>query len=91
MPYVTPTERIDPDRIVEQVDVLNFTDGQLNYLITRIVARAYNLCKPRYSNIQRAVGLIICVVFELYRRVAGKYEDKKMAENGDVPEYENLN
>lgn len=89
MPYVTQPERIEPNRISDDIAAQNFTDGQLNYLITRIVARAYNLAKPRYNMIQRAVGLIVCVVFELYRRVAGKYEDKKMAENGDVKEYAN--
>ncbi len=94
MPYVTPEERKGPDQVIScaaQVAVDQpkgtYTDGQMNYLISRLVAKQYSLSCPRYSNIQRAVGLLVCVVFELYRRVAGKYEDKKMGENGDVREY----
>jgi len=56
-------------------------DGNLNYLITRILKEAYPL---RYFNINRAVGVLECCKLEYYRRVAAPYEDTKITQNGDV-------
>jgi hypothetical protein len=56
-------------------------DGELNYIITRILKGAYPL---RYFNINRAVGVLECCKLEFYRRVAAPYEDIKIKENGDV-------
>ena len=56
-------------------------DGELNYIITRILKEAYPL---RYFNLNRAIGVLECCKLEFYRRVAAPYEDKKIKENGDV-------
>ena len=56
-------------------------DGQLNYIITRILKESYPL---RYFNINRAVGVLECCKLEYYRRVAAPYEDTKIEQNGDV-------
>ncbi len=59
--------------------------GELNYAITRIVddylARAGGL---RYAHINEAIGALECAKLELYRRLAAPYEDRKIAEAGDV-------
>jgi hypothetical protein len=56
-------------------------DGELNYIITRILKEAYPL---RYFNINRAIGVLECCKLEYYRRVAAPYEDTKIEQNGDV-------
>jgi hypothetical protein len=40
-----------------------------------------------YTNINAVIGVLECVKLELYRRLAASYEDKKVVENGDIPEY----
>jgi len=73
----TLTELIDilKEQPVDQID------GNLNYLITRILKEAYPL---RYFNINRAIGVLECCKLEYYRRVAAPYEDTKITQNGDV-------
>ena len=56
-------------------------DGELNYIITRILKEAYPL---RYFSLNRAVGVLECCKLEFYRRVAAPYEDTKIEQNGDV-------
>jgi hypothetical protein len=41
----------------------------------------------RYKWINRAVGVLDCLKFEFYRRLAAPYEDKAVARNGDLPCY----
>jgi len=59
--------------------------GELNFAITVLVD---NYLKDkggvRYAHLNEVVGALDCAKLELYRRVAGPYEDKKMAEAGDV-------
>jgi hypothetical protein len=56
-------------------------DGELNYLITRLLKGVYPL---RYFNLNRALGVLECAKLEFYRRVVGPYEDIKIKESGDV-------
>ena len=56
-------------------------DGELNYIITRILKESYPL---RYFNLNRAMGVLECAKLEFYRRVAAPYEDIKIKENSDV-------
>ncbi len=60
---------------------LDHIDGELNYIITRILKEAYPL---RYFNINRAIGVLEACKLEYYRRVAAPYEDTKIEQNGDV-------
>lgn len=87
MPYIEKN-RAELDRLAEIAASEAFSDGQMNYLITRIVNIHYGLKDANYEQIQKATGLLECVKLELYRRKAAPYEDRKIAQNGDVPEYE---
>ncbi len=60
---------------------LDRIDGELNYIITRILKEAYPL---RYYHINRAIGVLEACKLEYYRRVAAPYEDTKIQQNGDV-------
>ena len=59
--------------------------GELNFAIT-VLVDSYLQEKGgiRYSHLNEVIGAIDCAKLELYRRVAAPYEDKKIAENGDV-------
>lgn len=91
MPYIEKRKRefLDSniDKVIESLkgsspDELN---GDLNYIITRILAGTMN-GKIRYNKINNLIGVLECAKQELYRRCSF-YEDMKMSENGDVREY----
>jgi hypothetical protein len=60
------------------------TKGELNFMFT-VLAKEYldnhGLC---YDSINDIMGAFEAALAEFYRRVAVPYEDKKIAENGDV-------
>lgn len=80
MPYVdrNARDRLDAGGAPESA-------GELNYAITRLVDR-YLVHRGgiRYPHVNEVIGVLECAKLELYRRVAGPYEDAKMAETGDV-------
>lgn len=58
--------------------------GELNYCFT-VIAQNYLLKKGlKYQNINDIIGALEGCKLELYRRIAGPYEDEKIEENGDV-------
>jgi len=80
MPYVSTDARSRLDDGGEPEDA-----GELNYVVTKVVDRY--LCRKdrlRYAHINEVIGVLECLKLELYRRVAGPYEDAKMEESGDV-------
>lgn len=95
MPYIDKRRR---EKIDEHIDLLARTiflmadladltsaDGDLNYTITRLIHSVLNLKEaPKYHKINAAVGVLECAKLELYRRLAGPYEDEKCKINGDV-------
>ncbi len=95
MPYIQQRLRdeFDPliDPLIEKVKTygLNEIGGILNYTISRIVAGSYG---PdwRYSKIESAMTTFEDAKLEFYTRVARPYEDRKIAENGDLKEYRNV-
>ena len=97
MPYIKQERRDEYDPLIEQLTTLikqnehgdRFgLDGDANYVLTRIVTRVFKVeSQWRYHSIARAVGCLQCVMMELYRRVAGVYENVAARKNGDVKEY----
>lgn len=93
MPYIPADDRvkIDPtltrliDELVKVPD--DKVDGVLNYVVSRIVAGTLGAGGWRYRLIARAVAVFKAAGDEFYRRVAGPYEDKAIAKNGDIAEY----
>jgi hypothetical protein len=72
---------LSPEQILE-------ISGDLNYCISRICAGLIGL--PSYKKIVVVTGVLENVNQELYRRLASTLEDKKIIENGDIPEYKRL-
>lgn len=81
MPYITEGEKInfrDPYREPETV-------GQLVYVLTRSAVKFSKRDGAlRFVTIALVMGAFFCAALEFYRRVAAKYEDSKIQENGDV-------
>lgn len=68
-------------------------NGILNYTITEIICQVLKTKYGpdwRYNGINDAVGVLECAKMEYYRRLAGPYEDKAIAKNGDIDSYKNL-
>jgi len=91
MPYIVQHKR---DRLDPAIDLLhkaivdletdddeNNLEGNLNYIITRLIRMCYG---KSYGEINDAMGMLICVMLEHYVRIAMPYESQKMFENGDV-------
>jgi hypothetical protein len=79
MPYIKSEDR---ERVDSGGEVS--TAGELNYLITKAVMSYLNRKGVSYAHLNEVIGVLECAKLELYRRVAAKYEDVKIAENGDV-------
>jgi hypothetical protein len=99
MPYIDQEERKELDNDIEQlissiintkVSLNNPHDfkshlGRINYCFSRILCGVMG--NINYSNIAMATGVIENVKQEFYRRLASKYEDAKIEQNGDIIEY----
>jgi len=87
MPYIKKEYRPDLDKLINPLIThlknvpVESQDGQMNYIITRLLKGVYG---KRYFDLNRAIGVLSCVMLEFYRRVVGPYEDEKIKENGDV-------
>jgi len=86
MPYIKQTRREELDHLINRVAAeLSYSDswqGDLNYVITKLTLSRIDVVN--YTNINNAIGVLECAKQELYRKLAAPYEDKKIAENGDV-------
>jgi hypothetical protein len=102
MPYINEEERLELDTCIDHLtkcivetqlnlsnprDFSNFL-GRINYCFSRIIMGVMK--EISYKNIAMATGVLENIKQELYRRVAGKYEDKKILEHGDIIEYKKL-
>lgn len=92
MPYITPEDRErfvhelchGKENLAEAVGEICNNAGDLNYAFT-VISQTYLREKGlRYQHINDIIGALEGAKIELYRRVAVDYEDKKIAENGDV-------
>jgi hypothetical protein len=94
MPYIKADDRL---RVMKHLNPLldelkaipdDEIDGVLNYVISRIVASTLGWCGWRYRLAARAIAVFEAAKLEFYRRIAAPYEDRAIAKNGDIPEYQ---
>ena len=91
MPYILQDKRDRLDPLInalhaelvslESDDETNNMEGNLNYLITRLIRMVYGMS---YAEVNAAMGMLECIKQEHYRTQAGPYEEQKKFENGDV-------
>ncbi len=90
MPYIKEPNReaIDPhiQPLTEQIANV----GDLNYAITRVFMRFLLAKGVNYENINAVSGVLQKALVEFDARVARPYEDLKLKQNGDVPEYSDV-
>ncbi len=86
MPYIIPELRAAFDGFLDDIDGKIWSEGELNYVVTRIVADFLG-ASPSYATYNAAIGVLECAKLELYRRMIAPYEDLKRVENGDVFQY----
>ncbi len=88
MPYIKQEDRINYDdrinALITGIKIHQATDGDMNYIITRLLDAAFDLKNTKYTKINTAIGVLECCKLELYRRKAADYEDSKIEENGDA-------
>jgi hypothetical protein len=58
--------------------------GELNYDITTTILQYLHTKGESYQTYNDIIGVLECAKLEMYRRKVVPYEDKKIAENGDV-------
>lgn len=89
MPYITKESRDNLDSSLEPLlEILkgaqySLTPGEINYVLTKVV-HAYLSTELNYYRLNSMIGALECCKMELYRRIAVPYEDRKIAENGDI-------
>lgn len=93
MPYIKQEKRDVLDPAIDEIfsllmklhegDLANNMDGNMNYIITRLLKKGYT---KNYASINAAIGLLGCVSHEFYDKVARPYENQKEYENGEVEE-----
>jgi len=86
MPYIKPEDREPLDGLIDELANKLGNCGDLNYAMTRIAHRYIQEYGHRYKTMNEVIGAIECMKLELYRTVAGPYEDSKIDENGYVSE-----
>jgi hypothetical protein len=60
------------------------TPGELNFRITAVALDYLARRGTSYTTFNEVVGALECAKLEMYRRMVAPYEDRKIAENGDV-------
>lgn len=87
MPYIKSEDRDWLDQNIELISSYINSVGDLNYVVTRLSLRLLKKLGLNYNNISNIIGTLTLIPMEISRRIIGKYEDKKIKENGDVLEY----
>lgn len=97
MPYIKQTERDELDELIDALttkikgtrvaytatdEEIAASAGKLNYAVTRMVINIMG--PPKYWKVALFSGVLSNIASEFYRKLVGPYEDKKIAENGDV-------
>lgn len=89
MPYILPFLRpaLDPTNTDKKGNPIvgpAQNSGELNYQISKLVARFIADRGGNYGAMNEAIGALECCKLEVYRRIVAPYESDKIATNGDV-------
>lgn len=84
MPYIKGEFlRRDIDKIAKQLLKTGKITGNLNYFLFKL-CKEYMKEEESYAGYKNFIGELEMAKLEIYRRLASKYEDQKIIENGDV-------
>lgn len=89
MPYIEQDKRDEIRPGLVEATATIYTPGELNFALSTLchiyISRHGGL---RYTTINEVIGVLECAKLELYRKLAGPYEDRKLNENGPVSDLE---
>ena len=85
MPYIAQDDRAWLAPEIEALEIKIDSVGELNYAITSLVHAWVRGHGVRYETLNAAVGVLACARGEFERRILEPHEDRKIAENGDLP------
>lgn len=80
MPYIKPEQRAGLDYGTDFPQ----TCGELNYILTKFIHRYIEEHKLNYATLNEVIGVLECAKIEVYRQIAGPYEDMKKSQNGPI-------
>lgn len=93
MPYITKDRRKEIEKCDSHLDIFGKigqlnkvieTEGELNYVITKLCHSFIERKRKKYSTLNTVIGVLECAKLELYRRIIAPYENQKIKENGNV-------
>lgn len=85
MPYIKHEGR---SRLSPRIAVTDLTaPGDLNYAMHELIAGYMAMNGMSYQTCNDVLGVLSAISHEYYRRLVASYEDRKIAENGDVSCY----
>lgn len=90
MPYITQEFRSGKESLIQILGQEIKNEGDLNYVITRLVLRYIKHRGLSYKVLNAVAGVFQCAAAEFYRRIVAPYENRKIEENTDIPEYQTL-
>ena len=93
MPYVPEKIRLlykDTIDNFENMHAEKASAGEVTFLITALIHSWIKKQKWCYLTFCIAVGILVCCILELYRKVVAPYEDKKRMDCGGVSELDQI-
>lgn len=84
MPYIKQAARAALDPHLEALARNVTTEGELNYCIYKLSCLLIDSMGESYANYSMCGSAMEHARLEWYRRRVAPYEDKKIAENGDI-------
>jgi len=90
MPYISKSERDVLDPLIMKLGEKIVSDGQLNYVITRLCLRGLSFEYVNYGIYASTIGILETVKMEIYRRCVRPYENRKRRDHSDVKEFNRL-
>ena len=90
MPYIKPEYREKIDSHLQPLAEELLSVGDLNYAITRLVCMFLISGGLHYEEINAVAGVLQKVTAEFDVRVTRPYEELKIFQNGDIPEFNKI-
>lgn len=84
MPYIGVLRRYELDKKLEKILDEELNNGELNYVISRIIKSRLEKVNVNYNICNEIMGVLECAKLEFYRKVVAGYEEVKIAENGKL-------
>ncbi len=94
MPYIKQANKLLLNDAINNINDIvlehGANSGIVNFIINQITSSILTNYGSHleYQTIQDIIGVFECAKLEFYRRVAARYEDRKINENGDISSYQ---